>query len=116
MIRRALVTVRLPGVRMAPIRRTYAQSQTRWQNSGRNARMTNASSAGIVGMKHCINYLFYTFAPFRVCMTLAHQLNDLGSRFGLSPLARSGLLHPSQMDKVELSAKYFLPTMRKKEW
>jgi hypothetical protein len=33
---------------------------------------------------------------------LAHQLNDLGSRFGLSPLARSGLLHPSQMDKVEL--------------
>ena len=34
-IRRRLVTVRLPGARMAPISSTSAWRQLRWQNSGR---------------------------------------------------------------------------------
>src|SRR4051794_35344486 len=62
--RRALVTVRLPGARTAPIRRTCAQPQTRWENRGRNARMMNASSAGRVGMQHFTSYLFYTLNAF----------------------------------------------------
>src|SRR4029434_302423 len=67
MIRRALVTVRLPGARMAPIRRTCAQSQTRWENSGRNARMTNASSAVKVCIKHYISYLLQN-TYYTLCM------------------------------------------------
>src|SRR4029453_11057969 len=96
MIRRALVTVRLPGARMAPIRRTCAQSQTRWENSGRNARMTNASSAGKVGIKHYISHLLHTLTTLYVCINLAHDHMIRKSRREPCPSAPRQGLHRGQ--------------------
>src|ERR671912_2259980 len=49
-MRSKLVTVRRPGARIAPMRRTWACCQERWTNSGANARMTPAKRAGRGGM------------------------------------------------------------------
>src|SRR4029453_18551131 len=105
MIRRALVTVRLPGARMAPIRRTCAQSQTRWENSGRNARMTNASSAGKVGIKHYISDLLHTLIT--LCM---HKFDprphdpEVATRT-VSVGTESRTASRAAMDKVELRGR-----------
>ena len=45
-MRRMLVTVRLPGARMAPTSRTSAWRQVRWRNSGAKATMIAAKRAG----------------------------------------------------------------------
>src|SRR5215217_1487065 len=88
MTRRALVTVRLPGARIAPTRRICAHSQTRLENSGRKARMTNASSAGKVGIKHYIDHLFYL--PPR-CMSL--RLSTITVGVGYEPCRRFDVNH-----------------------
>ncbi len=49
-MRNRLVTVRLPGARMAPVSNTSACRQLRWKNSGANARMTAAKRGGREGM------------------------------------------------------------------
>src|SRR3954452_9804276 len=45
-MRRMLVTVRWPGVRMAPISSISAWRQLRWKNSGAKQRITPAKRAG----------------------------------------------------------------------
>src|SRR4051812_49627988 len=45
-MRRMLVTVRWPGVRMAPISSISAWRQLRWKNSGAKQRITSAKRAG----------------------------------------------------------------------
>jgi hypothetical protein len=49
-MRKMLVTVRLPGARMAPTSRTSAWRQVRWRKSGAKAKMIAAKRAGRSGM------------------------------------------------------------------
>src|SRR5689334_14995356 len=49
-MRRRLVTVRLPGARMAPTSRISAWRQVRWRKSGAKAKMIAAKRADRYGM------------------------------------------------------------------
>jgi hypothetical protein len=50
--RKAEHTVRCPGARIAPIRRTWACCQTRFENSGANGAKTAIIAVGRVRIDH----------------------------------------------------------------
>lgn len=82
MMRRTLVIVRCPRVRIAPTSRFWACRHERWTNSGANARMIPAKRAG----------------RGRIAVSLGGDATSLS----VTPASSPHILDAPQMAKVEL--------------